>query len=71
MAEEHFTRVHLETAVDVLDQGRTLFEDLVRSDRNILIENLYALSEESLRAIVFERVTAARAEEGLGPGMSR
>ena len=63
--EEPTTQIHLETAVAVLDEGRTLFEDLVRSDKDLLLENLYALSDQALRAIVFERVIAARDHEGL------
>ena len=61
MDERESTRFHLETAVAVLDEGGNLFDDLVRSDKNLLVENLYALSEDALRSIVFERVTAARA----------
>ena len=60
MAEEQFMRVHLETAVAVLEEGQTLFDDLVRTDKGFLMEDLYALNEKALRAIVFGRVVAAR-----------
>jgi len=62
MADE--TQPHLETAVSVLSTGRKLFDDLVEGSEDQLVENLWSLSDDALRAIVFERVLAERKRLG-------
>jgi hypothetical protein len=65
--DDRTQQIHIETAVSVLRDGRALFSDLVTGSDDLLVENLYALKADALRAIVFERVIAARTAQRLGP----
>ena len=59
MSEDQQMCFQLEDAAYHLEQGRSLFEDLVKlSDKGLagLVQMLDALPEHNLRQIVFERV---------------
>lgn len=60
MSTEEGVRFQLEVVADWLENGRQAFERLVAHRGSSLAKELWALKEDELRAIVFERVVAVR-----------